>query len=251
MKIGAVYCIYEDSGFMAESVRRLYPLMDCILILIDKVPWNGILDSQILQETYRKAREIDDPDNKIEVITKYWKTEADERNYGMQLLHQKDIDWKFLVDEDELFNTRELKEFLPTLDPEKFSVYLFIHQMYWKNRNTVLTQKNNTILSAILYTKPGRVIFTEARMVTVFEGKNWEVVDPSKVVCHHMSYVRTDEQMLRKITSFSHASEIPKVWYEKVWLGWHEGMTDLHPVNPTSFSGTIPVSESPYSLDPI
>jgi hypothetical protein len=225
--------------------------MDYVIILIDKVPWNGAPDGQILQETYRKAREIDDPDAKIEVITKYWKTEADERNYGLQLLHQKGIEWMFLVDEDELFNTRELREFLPTIDVEKFSVYLFTHQMYWKNKDTVLIQQDGTILSAIICTKPGRLVFTEARMITVFEGKGWESVDPNKVVCHHMSYVRTDEQMFRKISTFSHADMIIKDWYGRIWLGWHEGMTDLHPVNPTSFKGTIPALQAKYKLEPL
>jgi hypothetical protein len=246
-KIGAVYCIYEDSGFMAESVQRLYPLMDSIIFLINKTPWNGVLDSQVLQETYRKTRELNDPDNKIVIITRQWASEAEERNYGLTALHRMGIDWCFIADEDELYKTVEIQEVLSTIDVEKFSVYLFKHQIYWKNRDTVLDM-DDCYFPTILYTKPGRLTFTEARMVTVFEGKKWDVISPLRAVCHHMSYVRTDEQMLRKITNFTHVNDMTKDWYDKVWLCWKEGMINLHPVNPTSFKGTIPASQAKHLL---
>ena len=85
-------------------------------------------------------------------------------------------------------------------------------------------------------------------MVTVYAGKKWDAIAPDRVVCHHMSYVRTDEQMLRKVTSFTHHVDIIKGWYETVWLGWKDGQVDLHPVNPTSFKNTVLASQARYKL---
>ncbi|GAH13593.1 unnamed protein product [marine sediment metagenome] len=61
-----------------------------------------------------------------------------------------------------------------------------------------------------------------------------------------MSYVRSDEEMLRKIQSFSHAKDIFSGWYENIWLKWRNDMTNLHPSKVGDFKKTISVSESKY-----
>jgi len=228
--------------------------MDIFLVLISKRPWNGKAEEDILQKTYWKVRTLPDPDNKVEIITKLWETEADERNYGLQALHQRGIDWCFIADDDELYNTEQLRDFLPTMNADEFVVYLFRNQTYWKNRATIL-EEDPWCQPSVLCTIPGRLTFSQARMVTVFGNRKWQGVDPEKVVCHHLSYVRTDDQMFRKINHFSHSDEIKKdwenSWYHTVWLPWKQGDIDLHPVNPKSFRGTLPADNAKYKLTPL
>lgn len=249
MSIGAVYCVYEDSGFLEESIKRVYPVVDMVLVLLDTVPWMGTADNAILHDTYAKVLAFPDPAHKIEIVCKYWATEAEERNFGNKYLLDRGIDWALVIDDDELLNRNDLKNLISKLNIEDYSVYLFKHQVYWKNRNQVVDD-TGCYLPAIVATKAGRLTFTNARMVTVFEGKNWICVIPDTIICHHMSYVRTDEKMLRKIQNFSHAKEIIPGWYEKVWLAWKPGMKNLHPLgNGNSYKGTMPASEAKYKLE--
>lgn len=247
--IGAVYCVYEDSGFLEESIKRVYPCVDMILLLLDTVPWMGTADNAILHDTYAKALALPDPAHKIDIVCKYWFTEADERNFGNKYLRDRNIDWALVIDDDELFNRSEMKNLVSRLNINDYSAYLFKHQLYWKDRNRVI-DSTECYLPAVVSTKANRIIFTEARLVTVFEGKGWIGVTPELIVCHHMSYVRTDEKMLRKIRNFSHAKEIIPGWYENVWLAWTEGMKNTHPLGTgDSFRGTMPASEAKYKLE--
>jgi len=38
--------------------------------------------------------------------------------------------------------------------------------------------------------------------------------------CHHLSYVRTSEELERKMSSFSHADEVYGTWLEDKWRAW-------------------------------
>jgi hypothetical protein len=245
--VGAVYCIYDNSGFLEESIARVYPAVEKVLVLLNVVTWAGQIDYNILKETYGTLLNIPDPEHKIDVITQYWSNEATQRNFGTKYLEDHGIEWAMEVDDDELYNTEELKKVFGSLNLDDFSAYLFGHQLYWKNRDTII-DCNPMYFPTILSTKAGRVYFHTARMITVFEGKAWFTVHPSVLMCHHMSYVRSDEKMLRKIQSFSHASDIVKTWYEEVWLKWDENMEDLHPQNPKEFKKTIKAETSAYKL---
>jgi hypothetical protein len=56
---------------------------------------------------------------------------------------------------------------------------------------------------------------------------------------HHMSYVRSDEEMLAKIHSFEHHFEVLGDWYERVWKHWKPEDKNLHPVVPEQFGMAI------------
>jgi hypothetical protein len=44
-----------------------------------------------------------------------------------------------------------------------------------------------------------------------------------EVICHHMSWAKSDAKIKEKIQSFSHASAISQDWYNNVWLKWEPG----------------------------
>jgi hypothetical protein len=51
-----------------------------------------------------------------------------------------------------------------------------------------------------------------------------------------MSYVRTDEQMKKKIETFHHSAEFDTdAWYNNIWLPWDKFSGNLHPVVPAQF----------------
>lgn len=245
MLIGAVYCVYDESGFLQESVNRIYPVMDKIIFLLNFKPWYGQVNTNVAINTYEKILSFNDPNNKIEIISAYWQNEAAQRNYGLKILNDKKIDWCFIIDDDELYNTSQLKNVVNMLSSAEHQAYLVNHQIYWKNRNTIISNFNMA-LPAFARTNES-VTFFENRIVHV--TSTWFTIASESLLCHHMSYVRSDKKMLMKIKSFSHADEIIKNWYEDKWLKWTKDTTNLHPTNPSQFKNVISSSESKFKLE--
>ena len=69
---------------------------------------------------------------------------------------------------------------------------------------------------------------------------------------HHMSYARTDAQILRKITTFGHAKDVVPGWFENVWRKWDEdrSLQNLNPCWPGAYHRVIeqPVTALPPVL---
>lgn len=248
-KVGAVYCVYEASTFLSESVQRIYPLVDKVLFLLNFNPWYGESISEALINTYRMILSMPDPDNKFEILSGSWKNEAEQRNMGIKILKNRAIDWCLIIDDDELFNYSELNMILNMLDEAVHAAYLIYHQIYWKNCNTIIEGLFGSFPT--LARTDGIVTFNENRMIVIRRGHTWYTLSAQNIICHHMSYVRSDSDMSRKIQSFSHAKEMISDWYENIWLKWKSSMIDLHPLNATKFKRAISVSESKYYLQPI
>jgi hypothetical protein len=249
-KVGAAYCVYEDSGTLNESIRRIYSLVDHVLILLSFEPWNGVANIDASLETYKKASEIYDPDNKVTLISKCWKNEAEQRNFGKGYLHNLGIKWCFIIDDDEFYNHDQLQTMIEVLQTSKMFVYLIRHQIYWKSREYCI---DGTVaaMPAFVLSDNAKTIFRQNRNVEVLGG-NWDTPNQDDIVCHHFSYVRTNEQLLRKIATFSHANDYPFAnWYENIWLPWTLASENLHP-SPESvsvFRRAIPVAEGKYQLE--
>ena len=66
-------------------------------------------------------------------------------------------------------------------------------------------------------------------------------VDPTTAKCHHLSYVRTTEELHDKPTSFAHARDVRENWLDDVRHAWdsNRSMEDLHPTHPSAFKRTL------------
>lgn len=248
---GAEFCVYEDPGFLAESVRRIYPLMDRILFLVGTEPWNGRGDPAIPSRTMLDIMGLPDPDRKVMVVSNYWKTEAEQRNHGLALLRDLGCSWCLTIDDDEMWNREELRRGMERISaaPDDVAAFCVPHLIYWRRRDLAIPTPT-AAMPVFVATRKDDVVFTEARCFSTW--RRWESFDASDLLCHHLSYVRTDEQMRRKLKFFSHAATIPPDWFERVWLGWHSGMTDLHPSpTPETFPTAVPVSRLPWRLEPL
>lgn len=246
-KIGAVYCVYDSSTFLYESVQRIYPLMDMVLFILNTKPWDGDSMEGEPGKTYGKILGMNDPESKFKVLTGTWENEASQRNAGLHFLNGFGIDWCMIVDDDELYNPTELEVIKNSLNTAEHAAYLIYHQIYWKNRNTVI---KGLFGSFPTFTRTdGIVHFNEDRMIIVKKPYTWFTISASSIICHHMSYVRSDSEMLRKIQNFSHAEGVPSNWYDEKWLNWTEEMTDLHP-SPVGgrFKKTVSVSKLEHKL---
>jgi len=59
---------------------------------------------------------------------------------------------------------------------------------------------------------------------------------------YHGSWVLTDEQVQKKISSWGHSKDIDyEKWYNDKWLNWNQETTDLHPsINPHTWKKAVP-----------
>lgn len=249
IKIGAVYCVYDACTFLYESVHRIYPIMDKLVFILNSKPWYGESVQGEPVKTYEKILSMEDPDNKIEILTGTWENEASQRNAGLHLLKGYGIDWCLIVDDDELYNPSELISVKASLETAVHAAYLIYHQIYWKNRNTIIEGKFGSFPT--LARTDGRVHFNQDRMILVSKPHTWYTISANNIVCHHMSYIRSDHEMLRKIKNFSHAEGVPSDWYENKWLNWGIDTVDLHPSVGKGFKRAIPAFKSEYQLQPI
>lgn len=248
-KVAAVYVVYEDSGYLTESVRRCYYCVDKILFLLNFHPWNGSLNNAGLMNTYQTIVNMYDPLKKIEIVSKSWKTEEDQRNFGLQHLREGGIDWCFIIDDDEMYNHTDLHQQIEKIKKDKHSVYLSPHQVYWKTRNWAIA---NLVEALPSFTKTdGSAYFSKARALIVQHNHTWHTFSPDELICHHLSYVRSDEKMFRKITTFSHAEDLKNSWYDKVWMQWSPQMENIHPNQdkPSSFTKAIKTEQLSRKLE--
>lgn len=247
VSVGAAYCIYEPSVFLFESVKRVYPVVDKIVFLLNHKPWQGDPSPGSLLNTFRIAASLSDPDNKIEILSGKWESEAEQRNVGLSFLRERGLEWCIVVDDDELYNRCDLEKAFSILgDKKEVAAHLIYHQIYWKNRDTIIKGLFGSFPT--LVTTKGLLYFNQDRMILVNKGYTWETVPADVIVCHHMSYVRSDREMFHKIQNFSHADTVVSDWYDRVWLNWKDGMTDFHPTTPEAFKKTLPATASSYFL---
>lgn len=222
MRFGVMTIAYNEERFIKACVNQFLGLpIEQHLVLVSETPWHG---PQLPPDnTDRIARDFG-----AVVVKGSWASEAEQRNFAMNWL--SDMDWVLVVDADELYVKASLENLLEYLSgPAEFPAYgIGRLKTYWKNTDMVIRPEESGGL--IVAAKPG-VNFVDKRCI----DSAWSFLPPS-IIMHHLSYVRTDEEMLKKIQAFEHFDEIVPGWYENVWQAWRPGMVDIHPVSPPSFS---------------
>ena len=153
-----------------------------------------------------------------------------------------------------MYNYEDLKwAFQRALEMPDVACHLVLSQVYWKDRDHAIDITKNVSFPFIVKAQ-GESYFHENRSVTVLtnKGYRWASFPENRVLCHHFSYVRSDEHMLRKIRTFSHAPDVTSDWYSNKWLYWNEGVEDLHPnvENPGSFKRARHISNFDRTLEP-
>jgi len=245
VRFAAVYCVYDDIAWLTDSLESVYPGVDAIYFLVSDKPWYGQPTGNT--ETITTIREFPDTQNKIRIIQGSWTNETDQRNTGLDRLKEAGFTYCVVIDADEIYDPAELKRMkelvLSRPDVDCWHVSL---DTYWKSYRYRIEPREP--LKPPVFVKAGEVRFTQNRTV---RGSNHMVIPPETGICHHLSYAHGDDEVLKKISTFSHAREIIPGWFENIWKKWdtdHE-MINLHPTHPHAYQKAV---EQPYaSLPPI
>ena len=235
MKWGAVYNVYEDDSWLVDSFLSVYDACDKIFFVINDLPWHGErVDNSRMINTINN---LPDPNKKVVVELgswgQTWVGETAQRNAGLDLIKKAGLDYCLVVDGDEIYDTEMLKRMMSyAVSRPQIECWHSVMDTYWKSHEYVIRPREPC--KPVIFIKYGNSRFTMIREVNA----RTRAVMPAEVgYFHHMSYARTDEQLLKKITTFSHASEVVPGWYDNVWSAWDKdkNMINLHPTQPPCY----------------
>jgi len=205
-----------------ETIEKVLKQWDIDkLVLISKNPWHGEVMGR------DKTREI--AEKYAEVVELDWKSETDQRNWGLARLY--DYDYVLIVDADELYTQEDICAIISVLedgaeDPLGNKTRYLAYRAgevktYWKTTDYILDPKDTH--KPVIAVDPKRVLFKEFRIPDIGEQR---IID---VTMHHLSYCKSDSKILEKINTFEHFNQIRKDWYNEVWLKWTPEMEDIRP----------------------
>ena len=251
MKFGALCCVYDDETWLKDSFESIYSSCATIYYVVNDKPWHGpSTDNSCIISALNN---LPDPDKKIRIIKGSWPQlapgETEQRNAGLKLIEQAGMDYCFIVDSDEIYDSGVLLNMMnfASRNPQ-IECWHTEMDTYWKSYQYVI-RPLEPCRPAIFIKLGVGAYFTSIREVN---AKTRTIMPPNIGFYHHMSYARSDEQVKKKISMFSHADEIVAGWYENIWKGWDEdnNMTDLHPTCPHCYAKAIrrPISELPEVL---
>jgi hypothetical protein len=184
--------------------------------------------------------------DKIEIIEGVWDTEEAQRNACLDSAKRDGMDYLFIHDADEFYTHEDFKKMIQwiSLNPN-YSLYRCPWYNFWRSYDYVTIKEDGNLIAGypdICVNLKHNLRFQNKRTAT---KDNIGVID--NVICYHMSYVLTDEEVKRKLETWGHTNDFNIYsWYENKWLNWNENSIGLHPIQPNAwykavkYNGTLP-----------
>lgn len=220
MNLAVCTIAYNEVEWIQSCIRQFKPFVARHLVLVSSKPWFG----QAVKDdgTAEAAR-----NEHAEVHVQHWRSEAEQRNWG--LAHLKDFDYVLIVDADELYTRAGIEAMIVTLNHSR-APYFRIREMrtYWKTRDYICAPLEGWD-APVVAVDPKRVRFYQERQVEHVSGASLPAGSTLPATLHHMSWVKSDEKIREKIRNRSYGKHVRPDWYEKVWLQWKPEMRDIAP----------------------
>ena len=218
MTVAACICVYNETTLLKACLRQFPEWVTKITVLVSEVPWFGIKSEKACQ-----TRDIlkSWPDSRVEAIKMHWKTEQDQRNWGLGRLSE--FDWVLTLDADEYFSKEGWQCVKDTLESAAYSDMVVARmKTYWKTPEWIWLPADRHMPTIAV--RPKKTSFFDKRQMTCKEHR----ILAQEM--HHFSWVRTDEEVLQKIQNYMHAPDFDQQsWYVTVWKAWKPEMTGLRP----------------------
>ncbi len=242
-----VLCFGQDKWIM-KNIQNAYPHVDKIYIAYSDKPWNYNPNARNLHSISMDLSEIKKSQyaDKVEIIEGVWDTEEAQRNACVDAAKRDGIDYLFIHDADEFYTHQDFQKMIQWITSHpNFSLYRCPWYNFWKTSNLITIKEDGEMVAGY----PD--ICINLNMNMRFQNKRTATKDNigiiNDVICYHMSYVLTDEEVKRKLETWGHTNDFDIYkWYENKWLNWNENSTGLHPIQPNAwykainFNGELP-----------
>lgn len=229
MRIGVVTVAFNEPEFIGPCIKQFDGFFFPHIVLVSKKPWRG---DYVMDDTWLRAKMAL---QNGEVITDVWPGQAEQFNAGLEILAAEGVDWALIVDADEFYTPSDIGRLVGQIRNTKYDAITATHMdVYWKSPEFLLLPEQ--------YDYPIIAIKTNKRFKSKRHVESSVTTTSSSpdIRLQHMSYVRTDNQMKKKIECFEHSHEFDtETWFNNVWMPWNDTSRNLHPVVPTQFQGTV------------
>jgi len=167
-----------------------------------------------------------------DVIKGIWSQDDPMLNCGLATL--KSFDWVLFLAPDEFLTIKDHKKLRRFVEQDgNFPAYAIpTMNTYFKEPKWRIEPRED--YQPIIVINPKESKFRDIRSVTTDFG--WL---PEDIILHHYSWVRTDEQVKRKLENFSHAMQVDPNWYDKVWKTWTPETKNFHPMIPSQYRSVV------------
>lgn len=229
MNIGIITVAFNEESFIKPCIEQFDGFNFPHLVLVSSKPWRG---GYQMDNTWALAKMHI---NNGEVIIGEWPDQAAQFNEGLQILQDEGFDWALIVDADEFYTAEDIGRLVGQIRTTEYdAIYASYMNVYWKTMNYKLyPDQDDYPIIAIKTDKR----FREKRHVESTCTTTGSLKD---ITLYHMSYVRSDTDMLKKINSFEHSHEFDiDQWYNDTWLWWNPEALYLHPTVPNKFERAL------------
>jgi hypothetical protein len=240
-KIGILTVAFAAERFVGPCMKQFADTDIPHFVVVTDAPWHGKLKDY---KTYIEAEK--NKNKKDFILGGTYTSDAAQRNAGLRYMARKGIEWAIVVDTDEFWTKKDLNILLGEIDQYGRMVDVitapYMH-VYWKTLDRRIypdPQSDNPVV----------VIKTSSSFGWSRLPEHTVRMAQTEAEFHHLSYVRTDEEMRTKMMVSEHNHEWKKDWYERVWKIWKDEETHLHPVVPEQFMKAVvdPVPKEIYDI---
>jgi len=239
-RFAAMILLFDCDQFILRAIENCAPFAEKVYISYSPLPWSAYNHSAREEHQNPSKPAILEKSNfrtKIELVTGVWDTDEAQRTEVLNRARQAGFDYLIIQDADEFYTTEDYEENIITIEKHpNYTNYQTPWIKFWKTTKHVLEAREdlggrNTIYGlcgnfAINLKKRDDLCLTFARMTNHMEDS---LILPG--LCFHLSWVMSDEQVRRKINTWSHSHQVRKeYWWRYKWLGWREGSVNLNPV---------------------
>ncbi len=214
MKVGVLITAFNEPNIV-NLIKHYKPYVDDIVVTVSKKPWKGDMKAD---DTYDRARSVT-----TNVINKHWPFEHQQRNEGMYQLRK--MDYVIVSHCDTWFTAEDLKKLKEMeLSDRHYTCKVLT---YWKDLDTVIDPDISL---------PTIVIRADQNFENLINIYNM-LAAPQElpITCYHLSWVKSDDELLKKISTYSHADEISREWFDNVWK--KDNKNNLGPTIASDYKG--------------
>jgi len=242
--------MFDCSQFILRTIDNCAPFVEKIYIAYSELPWTYNSEARNLYRNTTSKDIINESPHRhiIELVEGVWGNEEDQRNACLERAKADGFDYLIIQDADEFYTDEAYQVNLDEITRNPADIYTNPWYVFWKSTKYILESKDGELTSI----NPGFAIscksdvkFRSCRLTT--SSSSYRLSG----VAYHLAYALTDEQVLRKISTWGHSQQFNRSsWYYRTWLRWNEATQNLHPIGPTYWRRAVRFDdELPKCLD--
>ncbi|MES2727590.1 MAG: hypothetical protein V4643_10850 [Bacteroidota bacterium] len=246
-KFGVMILFFDCEQFILKTIENCAPFVDKIYISYSPQPWSAYNAEAPSLYANRSNPEILKQSvyfDKLELVQGVWETEEAQRNACRTKAIADGMDYLIVQDADEFYLPETYQQNIDEiLANPQYNMYQCPWMIFWKDTKHVILHREhlgerNTIYAACpLFAINLHVDnpFTSRRLTKDIDNKLI-----LQGMCFHLSYVFSDEEMVRKINTWGHSHQVNKNWLRWKWLAWNPQTKYLNPFNSTQWIKAVP-----------